>query len=48
MEHVLITKLEEFCQLKPKFIRVRQLTTSLPIQIELPRRISEQTRKHTF
>jgi hypothetical protein len=50
MEHVLITKSEEFFQLKTKFIRARQLTTSSPIDIELPRRISkltfsEQTRK---
>jgi hypothetical protein len=51
MEHVLITKSEEFCQLKTKFIRVRQLKTGLPIQIELTQRISKlipskQTRKY--
>ena len=51
MEHVLITKSEELLQLNTKFIRARQLTTSLPIQIQLPQRIwklilLEQTRKH--
>jgi hypothetical protein len=51
MEHVSITKSEEFFQLKTKFIRARQLTTSLPINIELPQRIyklilSEQTCKY--
>jgi hypothetical protein len=51
MEHVLITKSEEFNQLEMKFIRVRQMTTSLPIPIQLPRRIyklilSEQTRQY--
>lgn len=41
MDHVLITKSEEFYQLKTKFVRVRNLTTGLIIPNELPRRIFE-------
>ncbi len=51
LNDVIITKSEEFIQLKTEFIRTRQLITCLSIDIELPLRISKlifsrETRKY--
>jgi hypothetical protein len=53
MRDVIITKPEEFSELERHYPRVRQLTTCLSIDIELPQCISklilgEETRKYYF
>ncbi len=53
MRDVIITKFEEFSELERQYPRVRQLTTCLSIDIELPQRISklilgEETSKYNI
>ncbi len=53
MRDVIINKMEEFYEFERYYLRIRQLTTCLSIDIELPQRISklilgEETSKDYF